>query len=307
MNINSLPFIRVTIAFKIKEPEKFPKYPFSPFRGVFGAALKRFSCVAKRYNTCIECPLNQYCAYGYLFETPRPKDAKRLRLYPYVPHPFVFALSPLEKASSELKVKLTLIGKAIQYFPHVILALETAGKMGIGKNRVPFCILWIKDLSTEEKLYQSGLLKPPKLYELHSTELKSPLTLKFITPVRLRYEGKIVGPQRFAFHILIRNLLRRISALFYFHAGQELKLDFKNIIAKAEEVEVVDNQLKLLKFKRYSARTKQTIEMGGLIGTVSFKGELNQFSELLRLGECLQVGKNTSFGLGVYQIISIRN
>lgn len=38
------------------------------------------------------------------------------------------------------------------------------------------------------------------------------------------------------------------------------------------------------------------------MGKMSFGGDLGRFMPLLKLGEYLQVGKGTSFGLGKYKI-----
>lgn len=55
----------------------------------------------------------------------------------------------------------------------------------------------------------------------------SPLTLHlvFLTPPQLKFDGRLSS--RLEFHVLLRNLLRRISLISYFHGGYELGLDFK--------------------------------------------------------------------------------
>jgi len=51
-------------------------------------------------------------------------------------------------------------------------------------------------------------------------------TLKFITPTRLVFGEKIV--KDLTFDILIRQLLRRVSLISYFHCGLDLSdIDFK--------------------------------------------------------------------------------
>ncbi len=297
-----LPLIRTWLEFEVKEPKKLPKLLFSPLRGVLGAHLKRLSCVARRYETCLSCPLNQHCAYGYLFETPRPKDSERLRLYPYVAHPFVFTPPYPAPESIRFEMGLTLVGRGIQYFPHVILALEAAGSSGLGRHRVPFRLRSIRDQKTGKILYQDRQLSPPELFEDFSTQNMSEAKIVFRTPVSLRYEGKITTPENFAFHIFLRNLLRRLSSLSYFHVGQELDLDFKGLIHRAQEINVTEQNLKMVTVKRYSARKKQVMPLRGLVGEFSVSGELSLFIPLLRAGELVHVGKNTSFGFGYYTL-----
>jgi hypothetical protein len=51
------------------------------------------------------------------------------------------------------------------------------------------------------------------------------LSVRYLTPTRITFDHQLhTYPE---FHVVIRNLLRRLSNLAYFHCGQELKLDFR--------------------------------------------------------------------------------
>lgn len=127
------------------------------------------------------------------------------------------------------------------------------------------------------------------------------LSLSFITPTRLKFEGKLTP--KLEFHILIRNLLRRISLLTYFHCGFDLKVNFKELIKLSENITIKSNNLSWFDWERYSTRQKSKMKMGGIIGTITYEGVLKEFIPILLLGEYLHVGKGTSFGLGKYVII----
>jgi len=45
------------------------------------------------------------------------------------------------------------------------------------------------------------------------------------------------------------------------------------------------------------------MKMGGFVGDISFKGDLEKFLPFIILGEYIHVGKGTSFGLGKYDIL----
>ena len=63
-------------------------------------------------------------------------------------------------------------------------------------------------------------------------------TLNVQTPTRLIYNGHLT--LALEFHMLIRQLLRRISLLSYFHGGIDISgCNFKGIIEKAKEVTVI--------------------------------------------------------------------
>ena len=126
-------------------------------------------------------------------------------------------------------------------------------------------------------------------------------TLTFRTPCRIKYNMSL-APE-IEFHILVRQLIRRMSLLYYFHClGDSSGWDFKGIIKEAGEMKVVKHDLRWYDWERYSSRQGERMKMGGLVGSISFEGPLSPFMPLLRAGEILHVGKGTSFGLGKYEL-----
>lgn len=127
------------------------------------------------------------------------------------------------------------------------------------------------------------------------------LTISLLTPLRLRFDGHITD--KIEFHVLTRNLLRRISSLSYFHCGEKFQVDFKGLIEKAKAVNQIKSDIHWYDWKRYSTRQEEWMSLGGVTGTVSYEGDLTEFMLLLKLGEYVHVGKGTSFGLGKYEIL----
>ncbi len=296
-----LPLSTFYLRFEAEQLEALPRRLFSAFRGALGRALKRISCVAGRYKACIDCPLNQDCAYGYLFETPRPPQAERLRKYPYIGHPFAFAPPFPYDGKSPLRIRMTLVGRALRFFPHVILACEALAARGLGKKRVPLKLVSVEEKETGRILYGEGKILSPTPVSPSIKPISGPeLSLRFVTPTALRFSRRMVNPEEFEFHILVRNLLRRISMLSYFHAGVPLELDFKGLIARAERIKTVSRGLSWVRFRRRSARTGKPHPLEGCVGEVHFSGDLAPFAELLTLGSHVQVGRHTSFGFGYY-------
>ena len=127
------------------------------------------------------------------------------------------------------------------------------------------------------------------------------LTLDFLTPTRILYDSHLTLD--LVFHILIRNLLRRLSLLYYFHCGGDpSEWDFKGIIEIAKDVKVKKQALTWHDWERYSTRQDTRMKMGGFVGNISFEGNIEPFMQLIKAGEILHVGKGTSFGLGKYRI-----
>ena len=311
------------LSIEAKETLILPAYKGSTLRGGFGNAFKKIVCVQKERD-CSSCILKGQCIYSYVFETPPKPDTKVMRKYEYVPHPFIIE-PPSEnkrgyKPGDGLTFRLTLVGKAIDFLPYFIYTFEELGRIGIGKGRGRFELKAVH--ARNGKTSPISECKNPKnlIYSSATKKLTPPdpvvidmdipssdglsdktLTLRFLTPTRISYNGHITS--ELEFHILIRNLLRRISLLSYFHCGVDTSAwDFKGMIERAKGIKTKETQLRWYDWKRYSSRQETKIGMGGFIGEITFDGDVAPFFPLIRAGEVLHVGKSTSFGLGRYEI-----
>jgi len=333
-------FAQFQFILKAEDCINLPVYKGSTFRGAFGHAFKRVVCV-NREKICDTCLLKGKCVYSYVFETPPPSDTSRMRKYPFAPHPFVIT-PPLEekrtyREGEMLCFELTLIGKSIDYLPYFIYTFDELGKMGIGKGKGKYRLEEVRAIQVGEKakikaergdkqgerpkvkgereeIIYSGKdkilrnnFRVLKIDDLGSFDLSpntfdhSPLTLSFITPTRLKFDGSLSPKPEF--HILFRNLLRRISLLSYFHCGEELALDFKGLIESSKDIKVKKENLSWFDWERYSNRQETKMKMGGFIGSITFVGDFKEFVPFLLLGEYIHAGKGTSFGLGKYEIM----
>jgi len=305
---------------KPKDKLYLPVYKGSTLRGGFGQALRKTVCITK-YKECKNCLLKQKCIYSSIFETPPPEDTTRMRKYPYAPHPFVIE-PPLEekqeyREDNELSFNLVLIGKAIDYLPYFIFAFDKLGELGLGRGKGKYWLREVRSIRSnsnsahpiytgEDKILKDSyslISGKDILEECKKYYHKRKITLHFITPARLKYQEHFI--KDLEFHILIRNLLRRISLLSYFHCDRELQADFKGLIERAEKVRKEDSNLSWYDWQRYSARQNTKMLLGGFIGKVTFAFdgvEPEHFLPLILLGKYIHVGKGTGFGLGKYEI-----
>ncbi len=298
---------------KASENLILPVYKGSTFRGGFGYAFKRIVCVLKD-RECSECMLKEKCIYSYIFETPPPSDTKIMRKYKTAPHPFIIE-PPLEiqriyKSGQQLNFRLVLIGKAIDYLPYFVYTFDELGKIGIGKGKAKY---ELSEVCCNGKTIYDSKSKTLKSFSSSILNLEfgilnsikgfsQTLKLSFITPTRILYNAHLTLDLEF--HILIRNLLRRISLLYYFHCnGDPSEWDFKGLIEKAKEIKVKEKNLKWFDWGRYSGRQETRIKMGGFVGEITFEGDIGPFMPLIEAGEILHVGKGTAFGLGKYIIM----
>ncbi len=314
-----------------KEILLLPSYKGSTLRGGFGNAFRRVVC-ALRKTDCTECILKEKCVYSYVFETPPPSDTEIMTKYTNAPHPFVIE-PPAEKRQAykpgdEIAFGLTLIGRAIDYLPYFIYTFDELGKIGIGKDRGKYELNTVRKNPTLEKGGKGGFSEKnnetiyssetktlkqftPSVLNLESVmsnpdfgvlNLESEiLNLNFVTPTRIIYDSHLTLDLEF--HMLIRQLLRRISLLGYFHCSLDpSEIDFRGIIRKAKDVKVVKRGLRWFDWERYSARQDSRMKMGGFVGEITFEGDIKPFMPFIKAGEVLHVGKGTSFGLGKYDI-----
>jgi len=291
-----------------------PDFPGSTFRGGFGHVFKKVVCAYKGQE-CDECLLRKTCVYSYVFETPPKDETEMMRKYNRVPNPFVIEPFPDSKqvylSGDLLRFRVILIGKAIQHFPYFVYAFRELGKRGIGKERGHYILRNV----FSEKL--DG--RKRQIYHCKAKDLKTPykeisgkkllqtfsapddiLKCFFISPTRIQYDGSI--STKIDFHILIRNLLRRISLLSYFHCDLKLDIDFSMLIEKAQSIKTTQHELEWYNWTRYSSRQKKRMNLGGLVGTVVYQGDFQDFLQYLLCGQYIHVGKNATFGLGKYII-----
>ncbi|MEW6108096.1 MAG: CRISPR system precrRNA processing endoribonuclease RAMP protein Cas6 [Nitrospirota bacterium] len=305
-----------------KEIIVLPSYKGSTLRGGFGNAFKRVVCALKKTD-CAECILREKCVYSYVFETPPPSDTKIMKKYTNAPHPFIIEPPPERKrgykSGDEIIFGLTLIGRAVDYLPYFIYTFDELGKIGLGKGKGRYELKEVR--SNEGDRIYSAETKTLKPFEKSTLTFDSSilhvgpedlnfesgiLNLGFVTPTRLVFDGRLTLDLEF--HMLIRQLLRRISLLGYFHCGLDpSEIDFRGIIEKAKEVKTVKKDLKWHDWERYSVRQDARMKMGGFVGEITFEGDISPFMPLIKAGEILHVGKGTSFGLGRFRVLNLES
>lgn len=101
------------------------------------------------------------------------------------------------------------------------------------------------------------------------TTAEGRLIVGFETPCRLKYERHLIDVPEF--HILIRNLLRRISALARFHHTFQPDIDFKGVIESSLRVRLIQNRTRWVDWERYSARQSSRMKLGGIMGVAVYQ------------------------------------
>ena len=293
-----------------------PPYIGSTLRAGFGQAFRKLVCTQGSID-CRDCTLKAICSYPYNFETAPFEGADQFQAYDDVPRPFV--IDPLGtqgeyRRGESFAFQLTLIGRAIDHLPYFLVGFRDLGESGIGKKRGRFQLTQVLT-DSRESVYDSDTQMVHKfdnafrfaeirreavsLLAARFESLNS-LTLHLLAPTRITHDGELMD--KLPFHIFWQHLIGRISALAYFHCGESLELDFEELIETAKTVETTESSLEWKDWTRSASRQDQKTQFDGLVGKVTYAGELAVFMPFVVLGELLHVGNNAMFGLGKYRI-----
>lgn len=319
------------------EPIALDAHPGSAVRGaLFNALLRRF-CANPTAPSCAACPLNATCPVAGLVaplrdENPRGRD---------IPRPFVLAAewdsdtndatSPRRFAPGDiLRFRVTLIGRAIAFFPYLALATQLMELNGIGRplrenggRRGRFevnSIELVNPFSEENQpLYQRGQAKVANptlaitsehVAQRAATLPADALTLHFLTPTRLVDRSQLVHHP--SLRVLCARLSERLDALTREYAPEptesadleDARTRAQCLAERAARVTLSENATRWVDVASYSARQQRSTPIGGLVGHATYSGDLAPLRELLVWGELLHVGKNAVKGDGRYRIES---
>jgi len=209
--------------------------------------------------------LYRSCPYPYIFETPPPLGAQKMRKYTTAPHPFI--LEPPQAPEDDLyELGLTLIGRGHTYLPYVIHAFDRAGQEGLGSGRAPMKLVDVSQAEPADSVAWTRIYEPGGILKAHPPtvpripEAPPAARLRFETPLRLQRDGSLVRPETFRFGDLFGALLRRVSMLTCFHTDTPLETAFAELMREARQLELKGTKLKWKDWTRYSSRQKTEME-----------------------------------------------
>lgn len=291
-----------------------PEFKGSMLRGAFGHALKKVVCALRRHQ-CDDCLLAATCVYHFIFEASKTKpgsgpDRPRVAARP---HPFVLIPPDSSQRSygvgSIFDFRLILFGRANDYLPHLIYAVEQMGCHGLGRGaRNGQGLFKLIAVHSQDAIVYDGASKV--LQQVPSQpclELAEPpseavgrVKVKLLSPLRLKQHNQF--QDSLPFQLLIRAALRRVSTLADAYGSGEPLLDYSGLIKRAGQVQTAHNDCGWVDLKRFSNRQDSAMLMGGLLGSIDYQGDVGEFLPLLKYCEVTHLGKQTAFGLGRIEV-----
>ncbi|WP_448872449.1 CRISPR system precrRNA processing endoribonuclease RAMP protein Cas6 [Desulfobulbus propionicus] len=272
-------------------PIVLPSFKGSTFHGGFSHALARVSprCRAAFY----------------------PASQKQ-------PNPFML-VPPLEdqtlyEPGETLCCVLMLFGTAVDQFMLAFAALETLGRtLGLGVQQGHYEIFQVEQLTlngSETVFVEDQWLPRPENVQageiLHASAIPADgVSIHLLTLMRLKNNNHLVGKPP-SFSVFMDRLLGRISSLASFYGRGSLFARQEKILLLRQAGQVRLNEAQTTarwqEWQRPDKPGREPMLFGGLLGSLSYTGDVGPCLPWLSLGQWTGIGGKTSFGLGLYHI-----
>ncbi|MCP4418052.1 MAG: CRISPR system precrRNA processing endoribonuclease RAMP protein Cas6 [Chloroflexi bacterium] len=226
------------------------------------------------------------------------------------------------RAGEHFSFALTMFGEEGFYFlPYLVLAVPEMGRLGVGPGRGNFTLEAIWAANPLQGQVEQVLAPGENVVQIPETrvgwdalelglekgrairEENAPLVIRFLTPMRLIESGQLVKAPDFG--VFFRRLLKRLDELGGQFSGQTRRApeEVQRLHALADQVRLVDADVRWVELKSHSRRTRQHAPLSGFVGTARYRAKaLAELLPWLMLGQGVQAGKSTVKGNGVFEI-----
>lgn len=292
-------------------------------RGAFFGVLRSEFCAERNRPSCSECPQHAACPVSALVATVDDESSSGVD----VARPFVIE-PPLDgrtvyEPGEHFDFGLTIFGRGLQLFPWAIMALQSAGRLGIGRlvereggraTRGTFTLERVeavhpfsgerRDVKREGErvVHVPDLPVTPEQVASRAASLPpDEVTLDLLTPLRLISEGRLV--HRLEFLPLFLRLRDRLRELWARYGEEEPPFGEPALYQAARGIVVRRDGTCWHDLRSYSQRQGRSTPIGGHVGRITFAGALEPLLPLLVWGEVAHCGKDTTKGCGWYRIV----
>lgn len=308
-----LTLLTLRLHFRADEAMTLPRWKGALLRGGLGRALRQALC-DPACSSPATCPRKDACAYRTVFAPEGEAGHSDLQGIRDVPRPYAVQpplASQTQYAPGDVLVfGLTLAGSARTYLPHVIHAFTALGQMGLGLGRGRATLTRVESIDplsgaalpllAGDVLHNQVLTTSGGQILTAAALLSTKLTLHFLTPMRLKYEGRFAETPEC--HILVRATLRRVSQLCAHFGEAAWSLPFGQVIAEAQQVRLRVCHTQWVEWSRLSGSTGQHMNLGGFVGSATYEGVSPAVGAVLLLGSLVHIGKASVFGHGAYTV-----
>lgn len=257
-----------------------PTHSGSILRGAFGKALKAQQCCC---GTSTKHKEN--CLYAIVFEGLGGEFIRGSQPPPR------FIIQNVSQDSSSLRYSfefvITLLGLTDEQQQYTMAAWPYALKTGLCEQRVPCNVLKISKLPTKQT------------QPLEENNVKLELT----TPWQIKRSGRALISNQCTGNDILFAINHRLALL-----NSHFQLGFPHLSASSlsELCASITSSCDLgqSSWRRYSSRQEKSHPLAGITGQVKLSGKnaLSQLNDMLQVGQYVNAGGKTSFGLGGYRV-----
>lgn len=290
--------IKLRVTFRAEEAGELPAYLGSTIRGVLGHALRDPVCVRPNVR-CHLCDLANDCSYAFHFNSPGNVAGSV--------NPFVLYVSMRDKTDWRpgdlLSFDIRIFGSSTEAVDFYIAGLLAMGNYGWGVRRLKFSPVQIVNVLNGKLVWSGGTswFHNARVETLGVVgESTDSVLCQFTGPTRVVVRRKL--QRELQFEHIVRSVMTRVQLLAHAYEGVVVDWDEEKILEKAHAVRVEESDWRSVDFERYSMTYNRKLHLPAIEGRVRFAGDLTSFIELLRFGEFVQIGKNTTHGFGHYDM-----
>lgn len=294
--LSHITYLPIDFTLRSKEESNLPPSISSTIRGILGTTLRQNHC-DNIERSCEECLKSEACLYTKIFYNFSKDEVGRYTIYPppYIIHNKIPIQAPIKKGET-ITFTITLIGNACLHLKDVILNVKKGLTLGLGANRNKFTLESVQ--INNIYIYKDETLNTSIISPIHFSFFPTnpeKCQFNFDTPLKIKISKQV--QDTLDFPILFENIYRRISTISKVYCNKELNQSFNT-----SEIKLIEDKMHWEKRERYSNRKNEKMSLGGLVGSITFQGELSEFIPFIELGKILHIGKNCSMGLGHYDV-----
>lgn len=202
-----------------------------------------------------------------------------------------------------LSFELTLFGSATQVADRLVQALSTR-PLGIGSQRLRVSLQSIASYTPQG--LRLGVHSLPLAVWLcpEPASVWQDCVLQLISPLRIKQKGKIIRHDVPPLSLLLSQVQRRLALITAFWVDDDpVWQETLTQPVSLGDHHSLKSPLYFEDWQRYSRSRQESLPFGGVMGELCYQGDIYHALEWLQVGQFLQLGGKTTFGLGCYRLL----
>jgi len=295
--------------FRVRRSVYFPPMKAGNLiRSALGVAMKRIHCGGYSESTCSNvdaCPQATDCHYARVFAPRAPQGWPSG--YADLPRPFVIRAAHLDgrnfPALTGFHFDLLLLSPSRAVYRPLGCAIVDFAKGCFGPGDGLVEVSRIESLGLDQEPVGSFDGKNLAKFDLSlpepaACETDQCLEVEYVSPLDLRAQGQTVSEPIFS--ILFARLRERVILLSALYQGGAFG-HAKELIDLARRVEATAWDGGSLSVARRSASQHRSHDIGGILGTATYRGPVNPFLPWLQAAQWTGIGKHAVWGNGQFR------